>query len=76
MATQRGGLSKFDPATETFTSYLHNPNNPDTLSSNDLFWLFEDAAGVMWIGSRDQGLNKLYPGLQRFPRYHHLPTTP
>jgi hypothetical protein len=34
-----GGLSRFDPTTEQFTNYRHDPDNPDSIASNNLNYL-------------------------------------
>ncbi len=36
LGTSGGGLDRFDPATETFTHYRHNPDDPSSLSGNNI----------------------------------------
>ncbi|MEX2332762.1 MAG: two-component regulator propeller domain-containing protein [Pseudohongiella sp.] len=74
-----GGLSRFDPATETFTNYHpldHNsPDNSASLS-NDVVWrVLVDSRGQVWAGARD-ALNVLDPLTGRFTRYEHDPDDP
>lgn len=47
---EKGGLNKFNPATKTFTQYLHNPNDPNTLMSNVIKAIYEDSKGNFWVG--------------------------
>ncbi len=54
--TTNGGLSRFN-GTEFTTLTV-----ADGLSSNDLSALYEDEAGVLWVGSLDGGLNRLANG--------------
>ena len=32
----RDGLNRFDPTTETFTRYVHDPDDPGSLSDNEV----------------------------------------
>lgn len=51
-----GGLQKYDPIKETFTSY--NFGKPgDVPNSNDIFTIFEDSKGRLWVGTYGGGLN-------------------
>ncbi|MEJ2065612.1 MAG: two-component regulator propeller domain-containing protein, partial [Reinekea sp.] len=36
LGTSGGGLDRFDPATETFTHYRHDPEDPSSLSGNNI----------------------------------------
>lgn len=52
--TNLGGISIYDPQTSNFTRFIANPdqpNNPETISNNDIRAIFEDDNGDMWIGS-------------------------
>ena len=46
---------------EKFTRYKNEPNNPYSLSNNNVRSIYEDRSGVLWIGTRGGGLNKLVP---------------
>jgi len=54
-----GGLHKLDKARDVFINYIHKENNINTPSSNVVLALFEDSRGVIWIGTKGGGLNKL-----------------
>jgi ligand-binding sensor domain-containing protein/signal transduction histidine kinase len=75
LATTGEGVDRFDPATETFTHYRHDPDNPNSLSGNHIskYALYEDKQGVLWIGSIDNGLNRLDPATGTFIHYRHDP---
>ena len=59
IGTQGGGLIKFNKKTGQFTHYLHNPEDPTSLSDNRVFTIYEDRLGEIWIGTYGGGLNRL-----------------
>ena len=70
-----GGLTAFDPATETFTRYRHDPNNPETLSGNTVSIIAEDHEGNKWVGGQS-GLDRLDRKTGKFKRFGHNPADP
>jgi ligand-binding sensor domain-containing protein len=72
IGTKGGGLNKFDPVSRTFTGYQHDPNNPNSLSSN----VHQDRAGQLWLGTAGGGLVKFEPQTQAFTRYPADPANP
>ncbi|MCI0511840.1 hypothetical protein L0128_01340, partial [candidate division KSB1 bacterium] len=70
------GLNRFDPRTETFHHYLHDPARANSLSHNTVNAIIEDSTGALWIGTA-QGLNRFTPdGPGGFTRYLHNPDDP
>ncbi len=67
----RNGLSKYDKSKNLFTRYTHDPNNPNSLSDNDIWVITEDKNGFFWIGTREGGLNRLDPKTGNFTNYRH-----
>jgi DNA-binding NtrC family response regulator/ligand-binding sensor domain-containing protein len=56
----------------TFIRYQHDPENPNSLSSNDILSIREachDSTGVLWIGTGGGGLNKFDPENDTFIHY-------
>jgi ligand-binding sensor domain-containing protein/signal transduction histidine kinase len=53
-------------------SYLHNPADPNSLSSKYVSDVFEDHNGILWIAT-DNGLNSLDKERTFFTRYLHDP---
>jgi ligand-binding sensor domain-containing protein len=51
------GLYSLDPAPGTLRLYSHNPNDPSSLSSNDVKSSGEDKAGAFWV-SNSKGLDE------------------
>lgn len=65
-------------------NYRNDPNEPSSLSHNIVSSLYEDDAGVLWVGTTGGGLNKFILsegkrsliGKEKFVRYHHAPNDP
>ncbi len=77
IATENGGLNLFDQKTGIFTAFRHNPNDPFSLGADDIFAVYEDRSGVLWVTGRGGGgVSLLYPALQRFGWYRHIPENP
>ncbi|MFO7536579.1 MAG: two-component regulator propeller domain-containing protein, partial [Chloroflexota bacterium] len=75
LGTTGGGVDRFDPATETFTHFKHDPNDPNSLSGNNIppYGLYQDRQGALWVGTIDSGLNRLDPATGTFKHYRHDP---
>jgi len=52
------GFIIFDPKTESFTNYVHNTENPNSLSNNFIMSIFEEDSSKIWIATTN-GLNRL-----------------
>jgi diguanylate cyclase (GGDEF)-like protein len=55
------GLSWFDSATETFSSYFRDEAEIRSLPDDYVVSLFEDRGGSLWIGTKSGGLAKWNP---------------
>ncbi len=76
IGTNSDGLYCLDPTTERLTRFQHNPDDPNSLSSDMLVnAILEDANGNLWIGTFD-GLNKLDRETSQVVRYQHDPDNP
>ncbi|MCK4346656.1 MAG: hypothetical protein KAX05_15335, partial [Bacteroidales bacterium] len=72
----REGLNKFDPKTEKFTVYKNDPQDPESLSHNNVRSIFEDSSGMLWIGTWGGGVNKFDRKTEKFTVYKHDPQDP
>ena len=63
------GLDRFDPATETFTHFRADPDNPDS-PSGYLEHMTQDRDGMLWLATRN-GLDRLDPASGRFTHYRN-----
>ena len=69
VGTWDAGLDRFDPATGTFSHYVHDPADPTSLSDNTVYSLVEDRNGDLWIGTFNGGLNRFESATGAFTRY-------
>ncbi len=74
LATEGGGLNllnleNFDVAAPQFASYQIEPLNAYSINSNFLLSLYKDRGGLIWLGSNDNGVNKIDKGIQKFTHY-------
>ena len=63
------GLVRFDAATETFTHYLPNPNDPRSLATGATRMIHFDRSGALWLGTEGSGLHKFNDADGTFIRY-------
>ena len=75
IGTWGGGLKHFDPASGTFRHYLHDPEDPHSLSINGVWTIRQDHRGELWIGTED-GLNRFDPESGSFQRFQPEPGNP
>ncbi len=59
IGTNSGGLSRFDPSTESFSTYSMSGNYP--LASNRVTRIVQDRSGFLWLSSYFGGLTRLDP---------------
>lgn len=62
------GLGKFDREGGKISYYVHDPQDPDSLSDNYVLTIHEDVSGRLWVGTQN-GLNLFNPGDETFERY-------
>jgi len=60
----------------SFKTFVNNPKNLNSLSSNTVTSLIKDASGIIWVGTEKGGLNKYDALKQEFTVYRQDPTTP
>lgn len=58
IATEDGGITIFNREKKTFEYLIHDDENKNTISSNNIHALFEDNRNNIWIGTFLGGLNK------------------
>jgi sugar lactone lactonase YvrE len=77
IGTNGGGINRFDRKTGKFTRFLHDPNDPASLSLNEIRSVYQDRTGALWIGTYGGGLDKLIPGDSPvFQHYRNDPDDP
>ena len=76
VATDGGGVSRWDPQTDRFTTWRHDAADSKTLSSDRIRTLAAAADGTIWIGTRENGLDRLDPKTGEFVHLAHDPDNP
>ncbi len=76
LGTYGHGILQFDPVSETVTKYLHNPEDPKSISNDYSFHkgMYEDRTGKIWISTMGGGLNIFDPASKTFSQYKNDPT--
>ena len=71
------GLYYFDRQTEHMTLLFHHDDtNPDSLNDDTVAAIYQDRAGVLWVGTENGGLNVLNFQQEQFGSYAHRPGEP
>jgi two-component system sensor histidine kinase ChiS len=70
----QAGLARYDG--QVVTIYRHDPNDPRSLSDNNVTALYEDRQGRLWVGTHVGGLNRFDRAAGSFTRYQHDPAKP
>ena len=65
------GLNRYDG--KNFRIFRHHPDNPLSLSQDNILTLLEDHTGDLWIGTRGGGLNRYNYGQETFTTFLHNP---
>jgi signal transduction histidine kinase/streptogramin lyase len=68
VGTVTQGLYRFNRSTGEFHNYVHDPNDPSSLSSNSIIRIFIDRAARIWLATGN-GLNRFDPSTGRFAIY-------
>ena len=66
VGTYGDGLNKLVPGDDdgsdpSFLHFRHDPDDPQSLSSDVVYSIVQDRSGVMWLGTIDGGLNRFVP---------------
>lgn len=66
------GLDRFDPVTESFKHFRHDPYNPNSLSNNTVPAVLQDREGKIYVATFD-GMDILDPETGVFTHFKHDP---
>jgi len=69
------GLDRLDERTGRFKHYRHRPHDPDSLMSDNVFTIYGDRNGNMWVGQQN-GISRFDPAADRFTNYKPDPNHP
>jgi PAS domain S-box-containing protein len=76
IATEWGGLNRFDLTSEVFTSYLHESAIAHSISENTVWTITEDREGLIWVGLETRGINFFSSKSPVFRTHDHVPDKP
>lgn len=68
--TSRGGVHRRLKGQDHFTSFRHDPQNPDSIANNWAYGLLETRSGELWIGTMN-GLDRFDPQSEKFSHFVH-----
>jgi ligand-binding sensor domain-containing protein len=63
------GLACFDPKSQQFTYYRHDPHNPESLGDDALIVALPTRNGSVWAASTRKGISRLDVATGKFTRY-------
>ncbi len=72
LGTYEQGLMRFDPKTKAFKQYIHNPDDPMSISSNIIWSIVEDQNNKIWLGAEQGGLCKFDPITEKSVTYKNI----
>ncbi len=70
-----GGITIYNPKNHKIRNLVANPLDQNALSSNDVYDIFSDESGVVWIGTQE-GLDVYDWSRQRFLKWKFSPHNP
>ena len=63
------GLYKYDGY--QYTSYHHEPLNPNSLAEDNIFYVAADKTGFIWVSTSQSGVDRLDPATGIFTHFRH-----
>jgi len=69
------GLDRLDERTGRFKHYRYNPDDANGLMSDNVFTIYGDRNGHMWVGQQN-GISRFDPATERFINYKPDPNNP
>lgn len=75
IGTAQNGVIVFDTETYEYIRIRNQYDDPLSLSNNQIYSLYEDDAGIIWIGSFT-GINKYDPNSSKFRHHKKNPANP
>jgi signal transduction histidine kinase/ligand-binding sensor domain-containing protein len=74
--TESNGLFQFNKKTKAFKQYKNDPNDPGSISINNIINLFQDDDGVLWVPTQGGGLDRFIRETGRFSHHRMDPNDP
>lgn len=68
VGTRLGGLSRYDIEKDSWTTFLHEEENANSISNDEVLSILEDRKGRIWVGT-ENGLNVFDTEKETFHRF-------
>lgn len=75
VGTEGGGFNCFNLETKSFTQFLNNANDPQSLIDNNIWTIYEDSFDILWLGT-DAGLERFDRESGTFNHFQNNPADP
>lgn len=72
LGTLTAGAVRYNAETDSFSSYLHNPFDPYSLSDDSVYHIAEDSSGMVWLCT-ERNISLFNPIFQLFNHEYHIP---
>jgi PAS domain S-box-containing protein len=69
LSSMEGQVGVSGAQSKAFTHYQNDPQDPHSLSDDNVLSILQDPGGLLWVGTYNHGLNLLDPNLGTFTRY-------
>lgn len=69
LGTWSNGLVEFDPERNSSRQFLHQIDDPRSISSSNAYHIYQDLQDRIWVGTWGKGLNLFHPETGTFTRY-------
>jgi signal transduction histidine kinase/ligand-binding sensor domain-containing protein len=78
IATSNRGLNRLDRETGHVDVFVADPDDPGTISDNNIFKIIETTHGenMLWVGTQNGGINRLNRATETFTSYQNDPNDP
>ncbi len=76
IGTEDKGVLRFDVENETFTQFIHDPEDPFSYSDVSCFDILEDSRGELWFATGNRGINLFDREEEVFYQYEQNPEDP
>ena len=69
IGTRSNGLNVLDLKTNRFSYYLHDPNDPTSIATNDITDIIKSKSGKLWMATYHRGVQRFDPIKKKFERF-------
>ncbi len=63
------GVIAFDPEMNSWSHYQHSKEDPTSIATDDVWTVFQDSQGNIWVGTDKHGVNRYIPQSDSFEHY-------